>query len=55
VITKAVERLIDQSLFVGYGIRTSQKWYIKEVKLTLGGHKLTKKLLGEQQRLPLKK
>lgn len=53
-VTKALERLIDREFMVGYGVRTSHKWYIKEVKLTPKGRKLAKKLLGEQQVLPLK-
>lgn len=53
-ITKTLERLIDKGLMVGYGVRTPKKWYIKEVRLTPLGRKVTKRLLGEQQRLPLK-
>lgn len=53
-ITKALERLIDRELLVGYGVRTSRKWYIKEVKLTSRGRKVAKELLGKQQTLPLK-
>jgi DNA-binding MarR family transcriptional regulator len=53
-VTKTLKRLINQGLLVGYGIRTSKKWYIKEVRLTSKGHKLAKKLTNEQQRLPLK-
>ncbi|MFH1111589.1 MAG: hypothetical protein V1712_00775 [Patescibacteria group bacterium] len=54
IITKSLESLIDKELMTGYGVRTSHKWYIKEVKLTLKGRKLTRKLLGEQQTLPFK-
>lgn len=53
-ITKTLEQLIDKGLMVGYGVRTPKKWYIKEVRLTPMGRKMTKRLLGEQQRLPLK-
>lgn len=53
-ITKTLERLIDKGLMVGYGVRTPKKWYIKEVRLTLMGRKTAKRLLGEQQKLPLK-
>lgn len=54
IITKSLESLIDKELLVGYGVITSHKWYIKEVKLTLKGRKLTRKLLGEQQVLLFK-
>lgn len=52
-VTKALERLIDRELMVGYGMRAPHKWYIKEVKLLPAGRRLAKKLLGEQQVLPL--
>lgn len=54
IITKSLESLIDKGLMVGFGERTTHKWYIKEVKLTARGRRLAKKLLGEQQSLPLK-
>lgn len=55
IITKSVERLIDRELMTGYGIRTSQKWFIKEVRLTAKGRKTARELLGKQQQLPFKK
>jgi len=54
IITRSIERLIDKELLVGFGERTSHKWYIKEIKLTFMGRKVAKKLLGEQMKLPLK-
>ncbi len=54
MVTKALERLIDRGLLTGIGVRTPQKWYIKEVRLTPAGRKFAKKLQGEQQKLPLK-
>lgn len=51
---KSLDRLIDKGLMVGYGIRTPQKWYIKEVKLLPAGRVLAKKLLGEQMLLPFR-
>ncbi|MFH1866649.1 MAG: hypothetical protein ABIJ81_01030 [Patescibacteria group bacterium] len=54
IITNSLESLIDKELMVGYGVRTPHKWYIKEVKLTPKGRKVTRKLLGEQQSLPFK-
>ncbi|MEK7497099.1 MAG: hypothetical protein AAB657_04345 [Patescibacteria group bacterium] len=54
IITKSLECLINKGLLTGYGVRTPQKWYIKEVKLTVVGRRTTRRLLGEQQKLPLK-
>ena len=54
IVTRSLENLIDKELMTGYGVRTSHKWYIKEVKLTSRGRKLSRKLLGEQQVLPFK-
>lgn len=53
IITKSVERLIDRELMIGNGVRTPHKWFIKEIRLTSKGRKQAKKLLGEQQTLPL--
>ena len=52
-VTKSVESLIDQGLMVGYGVRTPKKWYIEEVRLMPKGRRVARKLLGEQQELPL--
>ena len=52
-ITKSVESLIDKGLLVGYGVRTPEKWYIEEIRLMSKGRKVARKLLGEQQLLPL--
>jgi len=52
-VTKSVERLIDKGFMVGYGVRTPKKWYIEEVRLMPSGRKVARKLLGEQQVLPL--
>lgn len=54
IITKSLESLIDRGLMVGYGVRTPEKWYIKEVRLTPVGRKLARQLWGQQQTLPLK-
>lgn len=53
-ITKSLERLIDKGLLIGFGRRTPEKWFIDTVKLTAAGRRAAKRLLGEQQRLPLK-
>ncbi|MDO8581349.1 MAG: hypothetical protein Q7S16_00540 [bacterium] len=52
-ITKSVDSLIDKGMMVGYGMRTPKKWYIEEVRLMPKGRKIARKLLGEQQKLPL--
>ena len=54
IITQSLERLIARGLMVGYGVRTSEKWFIKEIRLTAQGKKEAKRVLGEQQKLPLK-
>ena len=55
IITQSIERLISKGLLVGFGERTRFKWFIKEVKFTLPGKKLARKLQGEQVELPFKK
>jgi len=51
VITKSLERLIKRGLLVGYGVRTPEKWFIKEIRLTVRGRKVAKELFGKQQKL----
>jgi hypothetical protein len=53
IITKSSERLIDKEMLVGYGRRTPHKWFIDEISLTVKGRKTARKMLGEQQPLPL--
>ena len=55
ILSKSIDRLIDKGLMVGYGQRTKHKWFIKQVSLTPAGRLISKKLLGEQTKLPLKK
>ncbi len=52
-ITNTLENLINKGYLVGYGIRTSQKWFIHEVRLTPQGRQRAKRLQGIQQELPL--
>jgi hypothetical protein len=52
-MTKSLERLIDKGLMIGYGRRTPEKWFIDEIRLTDVGKKAARKLLGQQQKLPL--
>lgn len=54
-VTHAVERLIAAHLLTALCVRTAEKWFIKEVRLTARGRKETMRLLGEQQKLPLRK
>lgn len=54
-ITKALERMIARGLLVGHGVRTKEKWFIKEVRLTPEGRRVARALAGTQQSLPLKK
>lgn len=53
-LTQSLERLINDGLMIGYGRRTPDKWFIEEVKLTPLGRKTARRLLGVQERLPLK-
>lgn len=54
IVTKSLERLIDRGLMVGYGVRTPQKWFIKEIKITRFGIKEWEKFLERnQKRLPI--
>ncbi|MBI5135042.1 hypothetical protein HZA86_02300 [Candidatus Uhrbacteria bacterium] len=52
-VTKTLENLIDKGCLTGVGIRTQQKWFVHEVRLTPDGRKIAKKLRGVQQALPL--
>lgn len=54
ILSRSIERLIDQELAIGYGRRTPHKWYIDTIKLTQAGRRLTRSLLGQQQELPFK-
>lgn len=55
IITKSVERLIAKELIAGFGKKTAQKWFVKEIRLTRKGRKIARELLGKQQQLPLQK
>lgn len=50
-ITKTLERLIDNGILIGFGIRTKSKWFIREVQVTPKGRREAIRLLGEQQKL----
>ena len=53
IITKSIERLIKRDLVVGFGEITSERQFIKEIKITARGRGVAKKLFGEQMRIPL--
>jgi hypothetical protein len=55
IITKSVDRLIKRGLVRGIGIKTAEKWFVKEVVLTKEGIKKARELLGKQQELPFRK
>ncbi len=52
IVTRSIQSLIKKGCLIGYGRRTPQRWYIKEIHLTLQGRREARKLLGKQQRLP---
>lgn len=52
-ITKALDKMISHDLMIAEGVKTSEKFFIKNIKLTSKGAKLARKIRGEQQPLPL--
>lgn len=52
VITRSIERLIGRGLLVGYGHKTSEKFYIQKVSLTPTGRKVARELRLRDQQLP---
>lgn len=54
IITRSVERLVNSGLVKAIGVKTKDKWFIKDVILTSLGVKRAKELLGKQQKLPFK-
>lgn len=55
IITVSLERLIAKGLIRGYGYKTATKLFLDKVSLMPAGRKVIKKLLDDQQRLPLKR
>lgn len=51
IVTRSIERLIDKGLLVGYGMRTPEKWFISEIRLTQGGKKQARQVFGKQAKL----
>ena len=54
-LTKAILRLIARGLVVGVGVRTKEKWFIKEVQLTAAGRRAAKTILSKQPTLPFRR
>lgn len=54
VISRSVDRLINNHLLVGYGRKTARKWFVERVRLTPKGRGVARRMLGEQQTLPLR-
>jgi len=54
VIIKSLNRLIDRDLIMAFCKKTKHKTFIKKILLTPRGKKTTRKLLGIQERLPMK-
>jgi len=53
-ISTSLDRLIKKGILVGFGEITKTKVFIDKVRLTTLGRKISKNLLGEQKKLPLK-
>lgn len=49
ILSRSLERLIERGFLVGYGIRTPQKWFIQQVKITQLGRRQWKAWLGSRQ------
>ena len=54
IITRSLERLITKGLLIGYGHKTAEKLFIEKVSLTPTARRIAKKLVHDQQQLPLK-
>ena len=53
IITKSIDRLIEKGLLIGYGSKTAEKLFIKEIKLTRLGRKIIREGFGQQQKLKI--
>ena len=53
IITRSLERLITKGYLIGYGHKTAEKWFTETVSLTPVGRTVSRRLFGQQQRLPL--
>lgn len=50
-VTKSLERLITRGLLIGWGEKTAERFFIRDIRLTPMGRRAAKKLFGNQQRL----
>lgn len=53
-ITKALEKMIKSNLIVAEGVKTAEKFFILRVRLTPRGRRLARKVMGLQQKLPIR-
>ncbi len=55
IIHNSLESLVRRDLLVAWGKKTSKKWFIEKVQLTIGGGKIARGLVaGRQKKLPIK-
>jgi hypothetical protein len=53
-ITKALEKMVRGNLIIAEGVKTAEKFFIQRVKLTKEGRRIAKKVMGSQQKLPIR-
>jgi len=49
-IQKSIENLVAKNLAIAFGYRTTKKFYIHKVKLTVRGRRIAKELIKSRQR-----
>ncbi len=54
IIIKSLNRLIERDLIVAFCKKTKYKTFINKILLTSHGKKIAQKLLGTQEKLPMK-
>jgi DNA primase catalytic subunit len=54
VIIKSLNRLIERDLIIAFCKKTKHKTFINKILLTTQGKRIAKKLLGTQEKLPIK-
>ena len=54
IIIKSLNRLIERDLIVAFCKKTKHKTFINKILLTSQGKKIARKLLGTQEKLPMK-
>ncbi|MFH1281808.1 MAG: hypothetical protein ABIH91_03735 [Candidatus Omnitrophota bacterium] len=54
-LQKSIDNMVEKDYLIAYGHKTSQKWYVEKIKLTVKGRKIAKSLIkGRQRKLPIK-